>query len=89
MLGELVKIQVKTKTTIEGETYDDYTSKLDMPDSADFGMYVDNGGLVISALNEVSDGNGKKRDISVEIVFDRALSKKIAEACKDLPKLPK
>lgn len=83
-----MRIQVKTKTTIDGETYDDYSSRLEIPDSADFDMYVDNGGLVISALNEVSDGNGKKRDISVEIVFDRALSKKITEACKDLPKLP-
>ncbi|WP_424357646.1 hypothetical protein [Methanocella sp. MCL-LM] len=89
MLGELVKIQVKTKTSIDGETYDDYSSKLEIPNSSDFEMYVDNGGLVICALNEVSDGNGKKRDISVELVFDRELSRKIAEACKDLPKLPK
>ncbi len=61
-----------------------------MPPSADFDIYVENGGLVISAINEVSDGKKKtKRDISVEIVFDRALSKKIAEACKNLPTLPK
>ena len=80
---------MKTRTTLEGETYDDYSSRLEVTDAADFDMFVDNGGLVISALNEVSDGQGKKRDISVEIVFDRAISKKIAEACKDLPKLPK
>ncbi len=61
-----------------------------MPPSADFDVYVDNGGLVIGALNEVADGKKKtKRDISVEIVLDRALSKKIAEACKNLPTLPK
>jgi hypothetical protein len=61
-----------------------------MPPGTDFDVYVDNGGLVISALNEVSDGKKKtKRDISVEIAFDRALSKKIAEACKNLPVLPK
>jgi hypothetical protein len=61
-----------------------------MPPSADFDVYVDNGGLVISALNEVSDGKKKtKRDISVEIALDRALSMKIVEACKNLPKLPK
>ncbi len=83
-----MKIQVSTRTTIDGETSVDYSSRLEMPPSADFEVYVDNGGLVISALNEVSDGNGKKRDISVEIVFDRAISKKIAEACKDLPRLP-
>ena len=81
-------IQVKTRTTIEGETYDDYSSRLEMPDSADFDISIDNGGLVISALNEVADG-GKKRDISVEIVFDRGISQKIAATCKDLPKLPK
>ncbi len=79
---------MKTRTTIEGETYDDYSSRLEVPDAADFDILVDNGGLVISALNEVSDGQGKKREISVEIVFDRAISKKIADACKDLPKLP-
>ncbi|HMK47159.1 MAG TPA: hypothetical protein VK436_11085 [Methanocella sp.] len=84
-----MKIQVKTKTTIEGETYDDYSSRLEMPDTMDFDILVDNGGLVISALNEVSDGNGKKRDIAVEIALDRAISLKIAEACKALPKLPK
>jgi len=83
-----MRIQVKTRTTIEGETYDDYSSRLEVPDAADFDILVDNGGLVISALNEVSDGQGKKREISVEIVFDRAISKKIADACKDLPKLP-
>jgi KaiC/GvpD/RAD55 family RecA-like ATPase len=61
-----------------------------MPPGADFDVYVDNGGLVISAINEVSDGKKKtKRDISVEITLDRALSKKIAEACKNLPTLPK
>ncbi len=61
-----------------------------MPPSADFEVYVDNGGLVISALNEVADSKKKtKRDISVEIVLDRSLSKKIAEACKNLPTLPK
>jgi len=89
MLGVLVKIQIKAKTTIEGETYDDYSSKLEVPDTMDFDILVDNGGLVISALNEVSDGNGKKRDIIMEIKLDRAISLKIAEACKDLPKLPK
>jgi hypothetical protein len=61
-----------------------------MPPSAGFDVYVDNGGLVVSALNEVSDGKKKtKRGIAVEITFDRALSKKIAEACKNLPTLPK
>lgn len=80
---------MKTRTTIEGETYDDYNSSLEMPDSSDFDITLENGGLVIGALNDVSDGNGKKREISVEIVFDRAISRKISEACKDLPKLPK
>lgn len=84
----VLKIMVKTRTTIDGETYDDYNSTLDMPMSADFDVFVDNGGLTISALNEVADGN-KKRDISVEIIFDRAISQKIAAACKDLPRLPK
>ena len=85
-----LKIAVNTKTTVDGETSVDYTSKLEMPPSADFDVYVDNGGLVISVLNEVSDGKKKaKRDIAVEITFDRALSKKIAEACKNLPTLPK
>ena len=52
-----MKIMVKTKTTIDGETYDDYSSVLDMPGSAaDFGVFVDNGGLTITALNEVADG---------------------------------
>jgi hypothetical protein len=76
---------------VDGETSVDYSSKLEMPPSAGFDVYVDNGGLVISVLNEVSDGKKKKtkRDISVEITFDRALSKKIAEACKNLPVLPK
>ncbi len=61
-----------------------------MPPSAGFDVYVDNGGLVISALNEVADGRKKtKRDIAVEITFDQALSRKIAEACKNLPVLPK
>jgi hypothetical protein len=61
-----------------------------MPPGTDFDVYVDNGGLVISALNVVSDGKKKtKRDISVEIALDRALSKKIVEACKNLPTLPK
>ncbi len=81
---------MSTRTTIDGETSVDYSSKLEMPPSADFDVYVDNGGLVISALNEVADSKKKtKRDISVEVVFDRALSKKIAEACKNLPTLPK
>jgi hypothetical protein len=85
-----LKILVSTKTTVDGETSVDYSSKLEMPPSAGFDVYVDNGGLVISALNEVSEGKKKtKRDISVEITFDRALSKKIAEACKNLPVLPK
>lgn len=81
---------MSTRTTIDGETTVDYSSKLDMPPSADFDVYIDNGGLVISALNEVADSGKKtKRDISVEIVLDRALSKKIEEACKNLPTLPK
>jgi hypothetical protein len=61
-----------------------------MPAGTDFDVYVENGGLVISALSEVSEGKKKtKRDISVEIDFDQALSKKIAAACKNLPVLPK
>jgi hypothetical protein len=81
---------VSTRTTIDGETSVDYSSKLEMPPGANFDVSVDNGGLVISALNEVADGKKKtKRDISVEIVLDRALSQKIMEACKNLPKLPK
>ncbi len=85
-----MKIQVSTKTTIDGETSVDYSSKLEMPPSADFDVYVENGGLVISALNEVANSKQKtKRDISVQIEFDRALSKKIVEACKNLPTLPK
>ena len=85
-----LKIAVNTKTTVDGETSVDYTSKLEMPPSADFDVYVDNGGLVISAINEVADHKKKaKRDISVEITLDRALSKKIAAACKNLPTLPK
>ncbi len=85
-----LKIAVSTKTTVDGETSVDYTSKLEMPPSADFDVYVDNGGLVISAINEVADHKKKaKRDIAVEITLDRALSKKIAAACKNLPTLPK
>jgi hypothetical protein len=85
-----LKIQVSTRTTIDGETSVDYSSKLEMPPSADFDVYVDNGGLVISALNEVADAKKKtKRDILVEIVLDRALSEKIVEAIKNLPTLPK
>jgi hypothetical protein len=81
---------VNTKTTIDGETSVDYSSKLEMPPSADFDVYVENGGLVISVLNEVADSKKKtKRDISVEIAFDRELSKKIVQACKNLPTLPK
>ena len=64
----LLKIQVNTKTTVDGETSVDYSSKLEMPPSADFDVYVDNGGLVISAINEVADRKKKtKRDISVEV----------------------
>ncbi len=61
-----------------------------MPPGAEFDVSVDNGGLVISALNEVANSKKKtRRDISVEIVFDRELSMKIAAACKNLPTLPK
>ncbi len=68
----------------------DYSSRLEMPPSADFDVYVDNGGLVISAINEVADRKKKtKRDISVEVALDRELSRKIVEACKNLPALPK
>jgi hypothetical protein len=84
-----LKILVNTKTTVDGETSVDFSSKLEMPQDAEFDVYLDNGGLVISALNEVSDGQGTKRDISVQIVLDHELSKKIAAACKDLPRLPK
>jgi len=56
---------LSTKTTIDGETSVDYSSKLEMPPSADFDVWVDNGGLVISALNEVANSKKKtKRDIS-------------------------
>jgi len=80
---------LSTKTTVDGETSVDYSSKLEMPPSADFDVWVDNGGLVISALNEVANSKKKtKRDISVEIILDRELSKKIAAACKNLPTLP-
>jgi len=85
-----LKILVNTKTTVDGETSADYSSKLEMPPSADFDIYVDDGGLVISAINEVADGKKKtKRDISVQIILDRKLSQKVAAACKDLPTLPK
>ena len=81
---------MNTKTTVDGETSVDYSSKLEMPPSAGFDVYVDNGGLVISAISEVADGKKKtKRDIVVEVAFDRALSEKIARACKNLPTLPK
>lgn len=81
---------MSTKTTVDGETSVDYSSKLEMPPSADFDVWVDNGGLVISALNEVANSKKKtKRDISVEIILDRELSMKIAAACKNLPTLPK
>ena len=88
-----LKITFNSKTykrlSVEGETSVDYSSKLEIPESADFDVYVDNGGLVICAINEVADGKKKtRRDISVEITLDRALSKKVAAACKDLPVLP-
>lgn len=74
---------------MDGETSVDYSSKLEMPQSAEYDILVENGGLVISALNEVSDGQGTKRDIAVQIALDFELSRKIAAACKNLPKLPK
>ena len=86
-----LKILVNTKTTVDGETSMNYASTLEMPASADFDVYIDNGGLVISAVNEVAEGSKKKgrRESAVEITLDRALSRKIAEACKNLPTLPK
>jgi hypothetical protein len=83
-----LKILVNTKTTIDGETSVDYSSKLEMPPTAEFEVYVGDGGLVISVVNDVSDGKVTKRDILVQILLDHAVSRKVAAACKDLPRLP-
>ena len=85
-----LKILVNTKTTVDGETIWDYGSKLEVPPTSEFDVYLDDGGLVITALEHSADGKKKtKRDASVQIVLDQQLSRKIAAACKDLPRLPK
>lgn len=86
-----MRIVIRTKTTVDGETSEDFSSRLDMPSSSDFDVSIDNGGLVITGINDASssaDGVTTKRDIIVEVIFDRAISKKIAEQSKQLPRLP-
>jgi hypothetical protein len=86
-----MRIVIKTKTTVDGETSEDFSSRLEMPTYSDFDVSIDNGGLVITGINDASssaDGVTTKRDIIVEVVFDRAISRKISDQCKQLPRLP-
>lgn len=86
-----LRIVIKTKTTVDGERLDEISSQMDMPETSNFNISIDNGGLVMSCINEASDassGSTIKRNTTIEIVLDRAISKKIAEACKQLPRLP-
>jgi hypothetical protein len=87
----VIRIVIKTKTSVDGETSEDFSSKLDMPGTSDFDVSFDNGCLVVYGINEASDSTSGvviKRDIVVEVIFDRSLTKKIAEVSKQLPKLP-
>ncbi len=87
----VLRIVIKTKTTVDGETSEDYSTNVEIPVLSDFDVYFDNGGLVISGINEANDsanGANTKRDIIIGIEFDRSESKSIIDTCKQAPRLP-